>query len=51
MKNFLTNDVHNAAKGFRTNRDLDGRSSVQDWLTTNQTLSTIHGNGSDSVLT
>ena len=51
MQTIHTNNIHNTPKSLRTNRDLDGRSSVQDWLTTNQTLSTIHGNGSYSVFT
>ena len=46
-----TNDVHDATKGFRAHRDLDGRTSVQDRLSANQTLSTVHGNGTNSVLT
>ena len=46
-----TNDVHDATKGLGAHRDFDGGTSVQDGLSANQTLSTVHGNGTNSVLT
>ena len=47
----LTNDVHDTAEGTGTDGDLNGKTSVDDLLTTNETLGTLHGNSSDSVLT
>jgi hypothetical protein len=47
----LTNDVDDTTKALGTDRDSDGGTSVSDTLTTNKTLSTVHGNGTDSVLT
>lgn len=47
----LTDDIHDAAQGFGTDWDLDGRSGVQDGLASDQTLSTVHGNGSHCVFT
>ncbi len=47
LVNGLTNDVDDATKGLITDGDLDGRASVEHGLTTDQTLSTVHGNGAD----
>eukprot|EP00128_Syssomonas_multiformis_P016704 Colp12_sorted_trinity150504_noHs@24768 len=47
----LTNHVNNATKSLVTDGDGDGGTSVEDGLTTDQTLSTVHGNSTDSVLT
>ena len=47
---FPTDDVHDAAQGFGSDGDLDGRSGVDDFLTADQTLSTVHGDGTDGVL-
>jgi hypothetical protein len=47
--NGFTNDVHDAAQGVATHGDLDGRPSVNNFLTPNETLGTIHGNGTDRV--
>lgn len=46
----FTNDVHNATQGFRSNGDLDRGASVQHGLAADETLSTVHGNGTNSVL-
>ncbi len=47
----LANDVHDAAKGAGADGDLDGEASVDDLLATDETLGTLHGNGTDGVLT
>jgi hypothetical protein len=46
----FTNDVHDAAQRVTTHGNLDGRPSVNDPLTPNKTLGTIHGNRTDGVL-
>lgn len=46
----LTNDIHNPAQGLRTHGDSDGGTSVQHFLSTDQTLSTVHSNGAHCVL-
>jgi hypothetical protein len=46
----FANHVHDTAKGSVTDWDTDGVTSVSDWLTTDETFSTVHGNGTDSVL-
>jgi hypothetical protein len=48
--NGLTNDVHDTAKHTRTNRDGNGGASIGDLLSTDKTLSTVHSDGTDSVL-
>ena len=48
--NGFTNDVDDPAKSLRSHGDHDGIASVVDNLASNQTLCTIHGNGSDGVL-
>jgi len=49
--NGLTNDVDDTSKAFRADRDGDGSTAVNNGLTTNETLSTVHSNGTDSVFT
>ena len=51
LVNWLTNDVHDAAKGGETGGDGDGITGVNDGLAANETLGTVHGNGADGVLT
>ena len=46
----LTNNIDNAAKGFFTDRDTNGGSGINDFLTTDKTFCTIHSNGSDGIL-
>merc|ERR1711862_884603 len=48
--NGLTNDVDDSTKSLRSHGDHDGIAGVVDNLASNQTLCTIHGNGSDGVL-
>lgn len=48
--NRLANDVHDPSQGLWAHRDSDGGTSVQNLLSTNQTLSTVHGNGTHCVL-
>jgi hypothetical protein len=49
--NGLANNVHNTAESSSSDGNLDGSTSVDDLLATNETLCTVHGNGTDSVLT
>merc|ERR1719231_1918758 len=51
LVNRLANDVHDAAQSSVADGDFNGRASVKHGLTTDETLSTVHGNGTDSVLT
>ena len=46
----ITNDVDNATKGFITDGDTNGSTSVGNLLSTDKTFSTVHGNGSYGVL-
>lgn len=48
--NGLANDVHDTAESRAANGDLDGGAGVDDLLSTNETLGTVHGNGTDGVL-
>jgi len=47
----LTNDVDDTTQALGTDGNGDGGTSVLNGLTTDQTLSSVHGNGTDSVLT
>ena len=47
---FITNDVDDASQSSRSNGDGDGAARVPDGITSHQTLSTIHSNGTHSVL-
>jgi hypothetical protein len=49
--NRLTNNVHNTAQSFTANRDSDRRSSVDDRLATSETVSGLHGNAADGLIT
>merc|ERR1719378_670725 len=46
----LTNNIDDSSKGLGSNRDHDWVTSVVDNLSTDKTLGTVHGNGSDGVL-
>eukprot|EP00043_Microstomoeca_roanoka_P001490 m.33042 g.33042 ORF g.33042 m.33042 type:complete len:558 (+) comp10850_c1_seq1:312-1985(+) len=48
--NGFTNDVHDTAKGSNTDGDGDGITTVNDGLTADKTLSTVHGNSTHGVL-
>lgn len=50
LVNGLANDVHDPAQGLWAHWNSDGGSRVQNLLSTNQTLSTVHGNGTHRVL-
>ncbi len=50
LVNGFTNNVHDAAKSALADGNHDGITSVNDPLTTDETLSTVHGNGTDRVL-
>ena len=47
----LANDVHNTTQAFWTYRHTNRIASINDWLTTHQTFSTIHGNTANAVFT
>ena len=47
----LTDDIHDPAQSLGTHWDSDGGASVQNPLSTDQTLCTVHGNGTHCVLT
>uniref|UniRef100_A0A7C9ABH6 Uncharacterized protein n=1 Tax=Opuntia streptacantha TaxID=393608 RepID=A0A7C9ABH6_OPUST len=49
--NCLSNDIHDTTKCSPSNRNGDWRSSVQHSLTSDQTLSTIHSNSPNHILT
>lgn len=51
LVNGLTTDVDNSTKGTSADGDSDGGTSVSDGGTSDKTLSTVHSNGSDGVLT
>ena len=51
LVNGLANDVHDTAEGGSTDGDTDGGTGVNDLLATDETLGTVHGNGTDRVLT
>mmetsp|Transcript_29205 Transcript_29205/g.63386 ORF Transcript_29205/g.63386 Transcript_29205/m.63386 type:complete len:454 (+) Transcript_29205:182-1543(+) len=46
----LTNDVDDTAKSLGTDGDLDGGAGVVTDLATDETISGLHGNGTDGVL-
>lgn len=48
--NGLPNDIHNPAQRLWTHWDSDGGTSVQNFLSADQTFSTIHSNGTHCVL-
>jgi hypothetical protein len=47
----LADDVQDAAKGARADRNHDRSAGINNLLTTGQTLGSLHTNGADSVLT
>ena len=49
--NWLTDDIDNTAKGFGTNRHLNGVASVLDGLATDETFSGVKSDGSHVVAT
>jgi len=46
----LSDDVHDTAKSFGSHGDLDGSSGVEDLISTDKTLSSVHGNGANDVV-
>jgi hypothetical protein len=50
LVNGFTDDIHDASQSLTANGDFDGGSGVNNFLTSNKTLGTIHGNCTDSVL-
>jgi len=51
LVNWLTNDVHDTSQCTLPDRNLDGGTGVDNPLSPDETLGTVHGNGSDRVLT
>ena len=50
LVNGFTNDVHDTAEGSSADGDLNWGTSVDDFLATNKTFCTVHGNSADAVL-
>lgn len=48
LVNGLSNDVHNSSQTFWSDWNHDWVSGILDGLSSNQTISSVHGNGSDS---
>jgi hypothetical protein len=51
LVNGVTSDVHDATESAGTDGNHDGGTSVDDLAATDETLSTVHGNATDDVLT
>jgi hypothetical protein len=51
LVNGLANDVHDTTESSLSDGDHDGCTGVDDLGATNETLGTVHGNGSDRVFT
>ena len=51
LVNGVTSDVHDATETAGTDGDHDGGTGVDDLAATDETLSTVHGNATDDVLT
>jgi hypothetical protein len=49
--NGLANDVHDTTKSGLADGNENGSTSIDDLLATDETLGTVHGNGTDGVLT
>src|SRR5512138_1172866 len=47
--NLFADNVHDAAKGLATDRHNDLLAGVQNLLTANETVSTVHGDGTDCI--
>lgn len=47
----LADDVHDTTESTGADGDLDGETGVKDLLATNETFGTLHGDGTDGVLT
>ena len=50
LVNGFTNDVHDTAQSTLSDRDPNRSTSIDDLLPTDETLGTVHSNGSDRVL-
>jgi len=50
LVNRLSNHIHNATERLGSNGDFDWISSVGDRLASHQTLSTVHGNAADHII-
>lgn len=46
--NGVSNDVHDPAESFRADGDTDGCASVDDFLSTDEAFSGVHGDGAHS---
>lgn len=47
----LSNDVHDAAESLGSDGDLDRISGVDDFVSTDKTLGTVHSDGTDDIVT
>ena len=50
LVNGLANDIHDTAQSTLSDRNPNGSTSVDDLLSADETLGTVHSNGSDRVL-
>merc|ERR1712151_868317 len=48
--NRFSNNIHNPPKSFRTNWNTDWGTSILNCLSSDQTFSSVHSNGSDNIL-
>ena len=51
LVNWLADDVHDTTESGLANGNTDGSTSVDDLLTTDETLSTVHGDSAAGVFT
>lgn len=51
LVNGLANDVDDTTEAAGADVNLNGSTGVEDLLATDETLGTVHGNGTDRVLT
>lgn len=50
MVEYITNDINNTSQSLSAHWNTNGVASIENLLSTYQTLSTIHGNGAHSIL-
>lgn len=48
LVNGVTNDVHDSTEGFRSNGDTNGCAGIDDLLSSDESFSGVHGDGSHS---
>jgi hypothetical protein len=48
LVNWVTDDIHDSAQSLWSDWNTDGCACIYDLLSSDQTFSRVHGNGSDS---